>query len=47
MTDKQLTQIYCNPKAILTGTDWKWLAEMLDIEVSELINTNHIKYMEV
>ncbi|NGZ89616.1 arsenate reductase family protein [Psychroflexus maritimus] len=44
---KASIQIIDIAKDILTGTDWKWLAEMLDIEVSDLINTNHIKYMEV
>ena len=30
-----------------TGTDWKNIAEKLNISVNELINTSHIKYMEV
>jgi len=44
---KAKLQIIDIAKDVPTGTDWKWLAELLNVEVSDLLNTNHIKYMEV
>ncbi len=44
---KAKIQIIDIAKDIPTGTDWKNLAEKLNLKVSELVNTSHIKYIEV
>ncbi|MCH8534359.1 MAG: hypothetical protein LAT51_04745 [Flavobacteriaceae bacterium] len=40
-------QIIDIAKDVPTGTDWKNIAEKLHVSISDLINTNHFKYMEV